>query len=192
MENKKRIIVGATGASGLPILKTCLELIQKDSNFESHLIMSSSAKITLKQEMQLSPEEIYQYADYVYDINQIGAKPASGTFENEGMLIVPCSMKTVAGIHSGYADTLLLRSADVAIKEQRKLILAVRETPLSPIHLRNMQELSIIPGVQIIPPMLTFYHMPKTIDDMVYHIACKLVSPFGVHCEDYKRWKGVD
>ena len=191
MKEKKRIIIGATGASGFPVLKACLELIHKDPHFESHFIMSDSAKITLEHEMGMSVKEIYKYADYVYEASEIGAGPASGTFPNEGMLIVPCSMKTLAGIHSGYADNLILRSADVAIKEQRKLILAVRETPLSPIHLRNMQELSCIPGIQIIPLMLTFYHKPQTIEDMVMHIAHKLVSPFGVACEDYRRWKGI-
>lgn len=191
MKEKKCIVVGATGASGFPVLKACLELIQRDARFESHLIMSESAKITLAHEMDMSAKEFYQYADYVYEADEIGAKPASGTFQNEGMLIVPCSMKTLAGIHSGYADNLILRSADVAMKEQRKLILAVRETPLSPIHLRNMQELSCIPGVQIIPPMLTFYHKPQTIEDMVMHMAYKLVSPFGVSCEGYRRWNGM-
>lgn len=192
MEGKKRIIVGSTGASGLPILQACLELIQKDPNFESHLMMSPSAKKTLEYETTVSTKEIYSLVDCVYEIDDIGAKPASGTFQNEGMLIVPCSMKTLAGIHSGYTDNLLLRSADVAIKEQRKLILAVRETPFSPIHLRNMQDLSYIHNVQIVPPMLTFYHKPQTIDDMVMHIAYKLVSPFGVQCTNYQRWNGIE
>ena len=92
-------------------------------------------------------------------------------------------------IHAGYAENLLLRAADVTLKEQRRLILAVRETPLNPIHLRNMQELSMIPGVRIIPPMMEFYTKPETIDEMVYHIAAKLVSPFGVETPEYRRWK---
>lgn len=107
------------------------------------------------------------------------------------MLIVPCSMKTIAGINSGYTDNLILRAADVTIKEHRTLVLAARETPLSSIHLRNMHELSKIPCVRIIPPMMTFYNMPENIDDMIYHIAAKLLEPFGIEAKEYRRWKGL-
>ena len=189
---KKRIIIGATGASGMPLLKRCLEIIKADGNFEAYLILSKSAEITIEHEMKIKIDEIKKLADYVLEQENIGAGPASGSFKNEGMLIVPCSMKTVAGINSGYTDNLILRSADVAIKEQRKLVLAVRESPLSQIHLRNLYELSKIPNVRIIPPMLTFYHMPKNIDDMVNHIAAKLLEPFGIEMEGYRRWKGLN
>ena len=187
---KKRIIIGATGASGMPLLKRCLEIIKADGNFESYLILSKSAEITIEHEMKIKIDEIKKLADYVLSQENIGAGPASGSFKNEGMLIVPCSMKTAAGIYSGYTDNLILRSADVAIKEQRKLVLAVRESPLSQIHLRNLYELSKIPNVRIIHPMLTFYHMP--IDDMVNHIAAKLLEPFGIEMEGYRRWKGLN
>lgn len=189
---KKRIIIGATGASGMPLLKRCLEIIKADGNFESYLILSRSAEITIEHEMKIKIGEIKKLADYVLSQENIGAGPASGSFKNEGMLIVPCSMKTAAGIYSGYTDNLILRSADVAIKEQRKLILAVRESPLSQIHLRNLYELSKIPNVRIIPPMLTFYHIPESIDDMVNHIAAKLLEPFGIEMEGYRRWKGLN
>ena len=189
---KKRIIIGATGASGMPLLKRCLEIIKADGNFESYLILSKSAEITIEHEMKIKIGEIKKLADYVLSQENIGAGPASGSFKNEGMLIVPCSMKTAAGIYSGYTDNLILRSADVAIKEQRKLVLAVRESPLSQIHLRNLYELSKIPNVRIIPPMLTFYHMPESVDDMVNHIAAKLLEPFGIEMEGYRRWKGLN
>lgn len=189
---KKRIIIGATGASGMPLLKRCLEIIKADGNFESYLILSKSAEITIEHEMKIKIDEIKKLADYVLSQENIGAGPASGSFKNEGMLIVPCSMKTAAGIYSGYTDNLILRSADVAIKEQRKLVLAVRESPLSQIHLRNLYELSKIPNVRIIPPMLTFYHMPESVDDMVNHIATKLLEPFGIEMEGYRRWKGLN
>lgn len=189
---KKRIIIGATGASGMPLLKRCLEIIKAEGNFESYLILSKSAEITIEHEMKIKIGEIKKLADYVLSQENIGAGPASGSFKNEGMLIVPCSMKTAAGIYSGYTDNLILRSADVAIKEQRKLVLAVRESPLSQIHLRNLYELSKIPNVRIIPPMLTFYHMPESIDDMVNHIAAKLLEPFGIEMEGYRRWKGLN
>lgn len=176
----------------MPVLIKCLELIHKQPEFESWLIMSDSAKMTLAQETSWSEKEVNALADYTVDIKEIGAGPASGSFRTEGMLIVPCSMKTLAGIHSGYADNLLLRAADVTLKEQRTLVLAARETPLSSIHLRNMYELSMIPGVRIIPPMMTFYHKPENIEEMTYHIAAKLVEPFGIEAEEYRRWKGIE
>lgn len=188
---KKRIIVGATGASGLPILIQCLKLIREQEEFESYLIMTKSAKLTLEHETNLRVEEVEALADHVLDQSEIGAGPASGSFKTEGMVIVPCSMKTIAGIHSGYAENLVLRAADVTIKEQRPLVLAARETPLSAIHLRNLQELAMIPGVRIIPPMLTFYHMPESIEEMTYHIAAKLLEPFGIEAKEYRRWKGL-
>lgn len=176
----------------MPVLIKCLELIHKQPEFESWLIMSDNAKMTLAQETSWSEKEVNALADYTVDIKEIGAGPASGSFRTEGMLIVPCSMKTLAGIHSGYADNLLLRAADVTLKEQRTLVLAARETPLSSIHLRNMYELSMIPGVRIIPPMMTFYHKPENIEEMTYHIAAKLVEPFGIEAEEYRRWKGIE
>lgn len=188
---KKRLIIGATGASGIPILIQCLKLVRENHEFESYLIMTDSAKITLEHETKMKVEEIEKLADHVIDSKEIGAGPASGSFKTEGMLIVPCSMKTIAGIHSGYADNLVLRAADVTIKEQRTLVLAARETPLSAIHLRNLQELAMIPGVRIIPPMMTFYHMPESIEEMTYHIAAKLLEPFGIAAKEYRRWTGL-
>ncbi|HJC48366.1 MAG TPA: UbiX family flavin prenyltransferase [Candidatus Lachnoclostridium pullistercoris] len=187
---KKRIIVGATGASGMPILEECLKIIRQDKTFSSYLIMSSSGEKTCIQEMG-SAEAVYQYADEILDWKEIGRGPASGSFQTAGMLIVPCSMKTAAGICCGYSDNLILRAADVTIKEQRPLVLAARETPVSAIHLRNLAELARLPGVHIIPPMMTFYHQPKTIQEMVHHIAAKLLEPFGIEAEGYRRWTGI-
>lgn len=188
---KKRLIVGASGASGFPLLVQCLKLIREDGQYESYLIMSDGAKLTLAQETDLSLADVYALADHVFDVEEIGAKPASGSFHTDGMLVVPCSMKTLAGIHSGYADNLLLRAADVTIKENRTLVLAARETPLSPIHLRNMYELSMLSGVRIIPPMLTYYIRPTSVEEMTYHSAAKLLEPFGIEAADYRRWDGL-
>lgn len=188
---EKNIIVAATGASGLPLLVQCLKIIKENDDFKSYLIMSDSAKLTLKQETNYSLEDVYSYADFVLDQNDIGAGPASGSFKTHGMLIVPCSMKTIAGINSGYGENLILRAADVTIKEQRTLVIAAREAPLSPIHLRNMYELSQMPGVRIIPPMMTFYNLPKDIDEMMYHISAKLLEPFGIEAKEYRRWTGL-
>ena len=187
----KKIIIGATGASGMPILAECLKQIRLEKEYESALIMSQSAVLTLEHETDYKKGEIEQLADEVFTPDQIGAGPASGSYRTHGMLIGPCSMKTAAGICSGYADNLILRAADVTIKEQRPLVLAARETPLSPIHLRNLAELSRMPGVRIIPPMMTFYQRPETIDDMVRHMAARLLEPFGIETEGYRRWKGI-
>ena len=188
---KKRIIVGASGASGMPILAECLQIIRQAPQYESCLIMTKSAVLTLEQETSYGKEDMEDLADYVFLPEQIGAGPASGSFKTAGMVIVPCSMKTAAGICSGYTDNLLLRAADVTMKEQRPLVLAARETPLSAVHLRNLYELSRIPGVRIVPPMLTFYHRPESIADMVHHIAAKLLEPFGIEAEGYRRWEGI-
>lgn len=187
----EKIIIAATGASGMPILQECLHIIRQTPGYESVLIMSRSAVLTMEQEMECTREEMEKLADHIYSPEEIGVGPASGSYRTAGMIIVPCSMKTVAGICGGYADNLILRAADVTIKEQRPLVLAARETPLSPIHLRNMYELSRMPGVRIIPPMLTFYQKPECIEDMVHHIAARLVEPFGIEAEGYRRWDGI-
>ena len=187
--DKKRIIIGAAGASGTPLLIEVLKTIKEDPAWESTLIMTDGAKLTASYETDLSLEEIYALADHTAEPDQIDAGPASGTYRTEGMLVVPCSMKTAAGIHSGYADNLLLRAADVTLKEGRTLVLCARETPLSAIHLRNLYELAMVPGVRIIPPMLTYYHDPESIADMTAHTAAKLLEPFGIEKRGYRRWQ---
>lgn len=189
--DKKWILTAATGASGFPLLTACLQIIRESGMFQTGLILSASGALSLKQELHMEPEQLYPLADRVFAPSDISAQPASGSWECAGMLIVPCSMKTVAGIHSGYTDNLILRAADVTIKEHRPLVLAARETPLNPIHLRNMYELSMLPTVRIIPPMMTFYHQPKSIEEMVYHIAAKLTEPFGIKAKEYRRWNGL-
>ena len=189
---KKNIVVAATGASGMPILKNVLELLRENGGYHILLILSDSAKLTIETELDIPVSDIEALADHVLPLNAIGATIASGSYPAEGMIIVPCSMKTVAGIATGYTDNLILRAADVTLKEKRPLVLATRETPLNSIHLRNMEELSRMQNVWIIPPVMSFYSKPKTIDEMVYHIAAKLVSPFGVQAPGYKRWEGVE
>ena len=189
--NRKRLIVGASGASGTPLLIEVLKTIREDPTWESTLIMTDGAKLTASYETELTLQEIYALADHVLEPEAIDAGPASGSYRTAGMLVVPCSMKTAAGIHSGYADNLLLRAADVTLKEGRPLVLCARETPLSAIHLRNLYELAMIPGVRIIPPMLTYYHDPKSIEEMTAHTAAKLLEPFGIEKRGYRRWQEV-
>lgn len=180
-----------TGASGAPVLVECLRLLRKQPGYHSVLMMTEGARLTAEAETDYSPEEIESLADEALDISELGAGPASGSYESAGMLIVPCSMKTLAGIHAGYAENLLLRSADVTIKEHRPLVLGVRETPLSPIHLRNMQELSMISGVWIMPLMMTYYDRPKTIEAMTKRMAERLLMPFGIQLPEEARWQGM-
>ena len=186
--DKKRLIVGVSGASGAPIAVQVLRAL-RGSGVESHLILTDGGKRTVQAETGLTPEQFCALADRAYDNRDIGAGPASGTWRSCGMLIVPCSMKTLAGIHSGYSDSLLLRTADVTLKEARPLVLCPRETPLSPIHLRNLCELSQL-GVRIVPPMLSYYNAPASVDDLTRHIACKLLDCFGIEADGFRRWEG--
>lgn len=187
---KRRLVVGLSGASGAPLALACLKELKRHPDWEVHLIVSDGAAQTLRCETDCTLEELKALAHTCYEMDQIGAGPASGTFPAAGMLIVPCSMKTAAGICSGYADNLLLRAADVTIKEGRPLVLVARESPLSPIHLRNLYELSKIPGITILPPMMTFYNRPATIEEMTHHMVCKMLERFGIHPEGFRRWTG--
>lgn len=188
MSATKRIIVGVSGASGSALGLACLKCMREAPYVESHLVISRGAEMTIPQELGMSAEEFASYGDVVYDNRNVGAAIASGTFPIDGMIVAPCSMKTLAGIASGYSENLLLRAADVQMKEQRRLVLMVRETPFSVIHVDNMSHLARVPGVMLMPPMLTFYNGPQTLDDMVHHIACKALATFGVDCTGYKRW----
>lgn len=191
MKNNRRIIIGISGASGAPIAITLLRALRVYPGIETHLVISDGAKLTIWQETSFSVEETENLAHAVYDNNNIGASIASGSFKTDGMIIVPCSMKTLAAINCGYADNLLQRAADVTIKEHRKLLLVPRECPLSPIHLKNMYELSKI-GVYILPPVVSYYNMPETADDITRHIVGKILDSFGLDYEHFVRWKGMD
>ncbi len=185
----KRLVVGISGGSGIPIAAELLKQLKKDREIETHLVYSRGAEITIMQESDMPLEDIEALADVVYDNKNIGSTIASGTFKTCGMVIVPCSMKTVAGIHSGYSDNLLLRAADVTLKERRRLVLVTRECPLNSIHLRNMYELSRM-GAEILPPMLTYYNHPKTVEDCTRHIVGKILDCFGIEGEGFNRWDG--
>lgn len=208
--DKRRLIIGISGASGMPITVEILRQIRAYNErnaadcgekslgrdemreyIETHLVYTRGAEMTLEQECSLPLQKLCELADVVHDNSNIGAAPASGSFQTAGMIIVPCSMKTVAGIHSGYSDNLLLRAADVTLKERRKLVLVARECPLGTIHLRNMYELSMM-GAIIIPPMLSYYNHPSCVEDMTRHIAGKVLDQFGLEVSGYRRWNGMD
>ncbi len=187
----RRLIVGISGATGIPLATGLLRQLKSIPEIETHLIYTRGACLTLKAESLLTEEQLCSLADVVYDNQNIGAAPASGSWESMGMVIVPCSMKTLAGIHSGYSDNLLLRVADVALKERRKLVLVARECPLGTIHLRNMYELSQM-GAVILPPMLSYYNQPETVEDCTDHVVGKILQQFGIPSEGFRRWEGVE
>lgn len=184
----KRIIVGISGASGAILGVEILRELKKHDDVETHLIVTNGAEKTIKEETGLSVDTVKNLANYFYDINDFSVKIASGSFDVSGIIIAPCSMKTLSAIASGYSENLLLRVADVALKESRPLILLARETPLSKIHLRNML-LATEAGATILPPMLTFYNNPQNINDMVNHIVGKTLLKFGIRTENFIEYK---
>lgn len=183
----KRLVIGISGASGMPIAIGVLKALRQLEDWTSCLVISGGGEKTIQMETDYSIEEVKALADEVYDIGNIGASIASGTFQTEGMVVVPCSMKTLAGIANGYSDNLLLRAADVTLKERRKLTLVARETPFNTIHLRNMLTLSQM-GAIILPPMQTFYNHPETVEDMVNHIVGKILDVYGIDYRAFRRW----
>jgi 4-hydroxy-3-polyprenylbenzoate decarboxylase len=181
-----RVIVGITGATGIVYAIRLLEVL-KEHKVEIHLVMSEWALQTVALETGYSAQYVAGLASYCYDVNNMGAKIASGSFLADAMAIVPCSMKSLAAIAHGFSDNLLLRAADVAMKEKRKLILVPRETPLSPIHLQNMLALSRL-GVVIMPPMPSFYHKPRSIGDMVDQFAGRVLDQLRIDNGYVNRW----
>ena len=184
---KERIVVGVSGASGAPIAVELLCALRNFSNLETHLIVTDGGWRTIAEETQLTPEQFGKLADVVNDCKDTGAPPASGSWRTLGMIVAPCSMKTLAGIHSGYSDNLLLRAADVTIKEGRKLVLMPRECPMSPIHLRNQYELSMM-GVVMVPPVLSYYNHPEDLTDAARHLVGKVMDQFGLQMDGFRRW----
>jgi 4-hydroxy-3-polyprenylbenzoate decarboxylase len=187
--SKRRLVIGISGASGASIGIAILGIIRDLSDWESHLVVSHGAERTIELETRTTIDEVNMLADSVYHFDDIGAAIASGTFRTVGMIVAPCSMKTLAGIAHGYSENLLLRSADVTIKEGRTLVLVVRESPLSVIHLQNMLKLARI-GVAIVPAVISHYNGPSSVNDMTNHIAAKALDRFGIEMPGFRRWRG--
>jgi 4-hydroxy-3-polyprenylbenzoate decarboxylase len=184
----KRLVIGISGASGAIIGIDLLNTMRKQfPEWETHLVISSGARRTIEHETSYSIQEVESLATKCHPLDDVGASIASGTFKTAGMVVVPCSMKTVAGIASGFSTNLLLRAADVIIKERRKLVLVARESPLSAIHLHNMNTVASA-GAIVLPPVLTFYNHPQTIEDMTRHIVGKILDIFDLEIGGFKRW----
>jgi flavin prenyltransferase len=189
MTEPRRLIVALTGATGTAIGVRLLEMLHH-TGVEAHLVMSRWARRTLVQETSYSVEQVEALAASVYPPSDQGAPIASGSFVTIGMIIVPCSMRTLAAIAHGLGDNLIHRAADVVLKERRRLVLAVRETPLSEIHLENMLKLARM-GVVIAPPLPAFYSRPQSVDDLVTYSAARLLDQLDIHIEMPARWGGL-
>ncbi|KAL4912742.1 Phenylacrylic acid decarboxylase [Aspergillus aurantiobrunneus] len=185
---RKRIVIAMTGATDALLgIKTLLAL--RHLNIETHLIMSKWAEATIKYETDYHPSNVKALADYSYNINDMAAPVSSGSFKTNGMVVVPCSMKTLAGIHSGFCDDLISRTADVMLKERRRLVLVARETPLSEIHLRNMLEVTRA-GAVVFPPVPALYVRPGSVEDLVDQSVGRVLDLFDLDIGGFERWEG--
>lgn len=170
-----RLIVGMTGATGAPLGVALLQALRKMPDVETHLVMSKWAKTTIELETPYRARDVAGLADFCHSPADQAATISSGSFRTDGMIVIPCSMKTLAGIRAGYADGLVGRAADVVLKEGRKLVLVPREMPLSTVHLENMLALSHM-GVAMVPPMPAFYNHPQSVDDITQHIVARVLD----------------
>ena len=191
MEQAKptRLIVGITGATGTIFGVRLLQMLH-GSGVETHLVVSKWAARTLAHETPYSLKEVQSFATQSYGVGAQGAAISSGSFVTMGMVIAPCSMRTLAAIAHGIGDNLIHRAADVILKERRKLVLVVRESPFSEIHLENMLKLARM-GVVILPPVPAFYNNPQNLDDMINHITMRVIDQFDIHLDVMNRWDGV-
>lgn len=187
----KRVVVGISGASGVIFGIRLLEVLRGVDDVEVHLVMSNAGKRTIGLETELSVEEVEALADRVYRVGDIAAAVASGSFKTSAMVVVPCSMKTLSGIANSYADNLLIRAAEVALKDRRRLVLVPRETPLHLGHLRLLVRVAEM-GAVVMPPVPAFYHRPETVEEIVDQTVNRILDLLDIELEDdlFKRWEG--
>jgi len=187
---KKRLIVGITGATGAVYGVRMLEALKTAAGWESHVVLSDAGALNLWHELKMKRKDLEGLADAAHHPKDIAATIASGSFLTEGMVIAPCSMKTLAAVAHAHADDLVSRAADVVLKERRRLVLLPRETPLNLAHLRNMAAVTEMGGI-IFPPVPAFYALPKSIDDLVAHTVARVLDLFGIHSAKLARWQGM-
>jgi len=186
----KRLIIAITGATGAVYGVRLLQILHAMPSIETHLMVSDAGVQTLHQELEMNRKDVEALADVVHNVREIGASIASGSFQSDGMIVAPCSMKTLASIAHGLSENLIGRAADVVLKERRRLVLMVRETPFNLAHLRNMTAVTEMGGI-IFPPLPSFYHHPKSIDQMVDHTAGRVLDLFGITHSLAPRWNGL-
>jgi 4-hydroxy-3-polyprenylbenzoate decarboxylase len=183
-------MIGMTGATGAALGVRLLQVLHELDFVETHLVLSKWARTTISMETDWSAREVLDLADVTYSPHDQGAAISSGSFRMDGAIIVPCSMKSLSAIRYGYADDLIPRAADVALKERRKLVIVPRETPLNSIHLENMLELSRM-GAVILPPMPAFYTKPASVDEIVDHLVARVLDQFDISMPGAVRWNGM-
>jgi flavin prenyltransferase len=187
-----RLIVGISGSTGPHYGVRLLEVLREHCpEMETHLVMSSGARTTIEYEMGRTPDSVASLASVVHDERNVAASIASGTFLTDGMVVAPCSMKSLSAIANSYNDNLIARAADVCLKERRRLVLVVRETPLHLGHLRLMEQVTAS-GAVVLPPVPGFYHRPKTIEDLIDQTVTKILDQFGIHLDLIQRWRGLE
>lgn len=186
----RKLIVAITGATGVIYGVRLLQALRELPNLESHLLISEAGVLNLHQELALNRKDVEALADVVHNIRDIGASIASGSFQSDGMIIAPCSMRTLAAVAHGLSDNLITRAADVVLKERRRLVLMVRETPFNLAHLRNMTAVTEMGGI-IFPPLPGFYHKPQSIQEMVDHTVGRVLDLFAVPHQLAPRWNGL-
>ena len=184
------LVIGITGASGSVYGIRLLEVLSSVENVETHLMISEAAEAIIKHETDRSIESVRKLASFSYDISDIGAQISSGSFKTDGMIVAPCTVKTMSAIANSYSENLLVRVGDVTLKERRRLLLLVRETPLHLGHLRNMERLCEM-GAIIMPPAPAFYHRPQTVQEIVDHTVGKMLDIFGIEHTLFQRWPGM-
>lgn len=187
---KKRLVVGISGSSAPQLALALLRALKEISTVDVHLVISNGARACIRAELGIEPSELEQLAQYVYDPSNLGAAISSGSFKTDGMVIIPCSMHSLAGVASGISSNLVIRAADVCLKERRKLVLVTRETPLNLIHLRNMETVTLA-GAVVLPPVPAFYHGPKTIEDLLNQVVGKVLDQFSIEHQLFTRWSGL-
>mgnify|MGYP001437127941 FL=1 len=185
----KRIVVGMSGSSGVIYGIRILEILKENPEIQTHLILSQAAKMNIAIETDWAAQDVEQLADEVHNNKNIGASIASGSFRTDGMIVVPCSMKTLSGIANSYAENLIIRAADVMLKERRRLVIVPRESPLHTGHCELMLKASHI-GAIICPPAPAFYTDPKTVDDIINHSVARVLDLFDIESGNLKRWQG--
>ncbi len=189
-EPPRRLIIAMTGATGSIYGLRILEAVRAAGGWETHLVVSEAGMLNVWQEYRLDRKALNRRADVVHNVRDVGASIASGSFLTAGMVIAPCSMKTLAAVAHAFADNLITRAADVALKERRRLVLVTRETPLNLAHLRNMTAVTEMGGI-IFPPVPAFYSRAQTIDDLVNHSVGRVLDLFGIEHQKVKRWEGM-
>ncbi|GAA5233236.1 UbiX family flavin prenyltransferase [Verticiella sediminum] len=175
----RRLIVGITGATGSVYALRLLQVLRDVPEVETHLVISPSGVLNVKHELDLGRQDLYALADHTYGIRDVGATLASGGFATDGMIVAPCSMRTLAAVAQGLSDNLITRAADVVLKERRRLLLMVRETPFNLAHLRNMTAVTEMGGI-VFPPLPAFYHRPQSIAEMVDHTVARMLGLLGI------------